>query len=166
MSVSYRLEAFLTTLDTASHCLSCAGAAVKYLSHSFWRTCGPKATLPHFGTLHRRPRLRRPHLAHSFGEPGTLAVIPAQRKRGDTDYTPARHGHDVNRDGQRNAIERTFARLKQLRRFATRYDRRADCFFARFQLGAMLNLVENCSHALIRLWERASIYKANSKSIR
>ncbi|OGX86796.1 hypothetical protein BEN47_12430 [Hymenobacter lapidarius] len=68
----------------------------------------------------------------------TLAVIPAQRKRGDTAYTPARYGYDVNRYRQRNAIERTFAKLKQFRRFATRYDKRPECFFAWFQLGATL----------------------------
>ena len=28
---------------------------------------------------------------------GTLVVIPAQRKRGDTAYTPARYGYDVDR---------------------------------------------------------------------
>lgn len=71
---------------------------------------------------------------------GTLAVIPAQRKRGDTVYTPARYGHDSTRYRQRNAIERTFAHLKQFRRFATRYDKRADCFFAWFQLAATLNV--------------------------
>ncbi len=79
-------------------------------------------------------RAWRAHLAAR----GTLAVIPAQRKRGDTTYTPARHGYDRLCYGQRNAIERTFAKLKQLRRFATRYDKRADCFFAWFQLGATL----------------------------
>lgn len=69
---------------------------------------------------------------------GTQAVIPAQRKRGDTAYTPPRHGYDRLCYRQRNAIERTFAKLKQFRRFATRYDKRADCFFAWFQLGATL----------------------------
>ena len=79
-------------------------------------------------------RAWRAHLAAR----GTLAVIPAQRKRGDTACTPPRYGHDAVRYRQRNAIERTFAKLKQLRRFATRYDKRADCFFAWFQLGATL----------------------------
>jgi transposase len=79
-------------------------------------------------------RAWRTHLAAR----GTLAVIPAQRKRGDTAYTPARHGPDRTRYRQRNAIERTFAHLKQLRRFATRYDKRADCFLAWFQRGATL----------------------------
>lgn len=79
-------------------------------------------------------RAWRTHLAQR----GTLAVIPAKRQRGDTAYTPARHGHDAGRYRQRNAIERTFARLKQLRRFATRYDKRPECFFAWFQLGATL----------------------------
>ena len=69
---------------------------------------------------------------------GTQVVIPTQRKRGDTAYTPARHGYDRQRYGQRNVIERTFAKLKQFRRFATRYAKRADCFFAWFQLGATL----------------------------
>lgn len=69
---------------------------------------------------------------------GTQAVIPAQRKRGDTAYTPPRHGYDRLCYRQRNAIERTFAKLKQFRRFATRYDKRADCFFTWFQLGATL----------------------------
>ena len=70
-------------------------------------------------------RTWRAHLAAR----GTLAVIPAQRKRGDTAYTPARYGHDFARYRQRNAIERTFA---------TRYDKRADCFFAWFQMAATL----------------------------
>ena len=69
---------------------------------------------------------------------GTLAVLPTQRKRGDTAYTPARYGYDSRRYRQRNAIERTFAQLKQFRRFATRYDKRAECFFAWFQLAATL----------------------------
>lgn len=68
----------------------------------------------------------------------TLAVIPAQRKRGDTAYTPARYGYEATRYRHRNAIERTFVQLKQFRRFATRYDKRADCFFAWFQLAATL----------------------------
>ena len=69
---------------------------------------------------------------------GTLVVIPAKRQRGDTAYPPARHGHDPTRYRQRNAIERTFAKLKQFRRLATRYDKRADCFFAWFQIAATL----------------------------
>lgn len=80
--------------------------------------------------------------AHAFGQHlatrGTQAVIPAKRQRGDTAYTPVRHGHDPIRYRQRNAIERTFAKLKQFRRLATRYDKRADCFFAWFQLAATL----------------------------
>lgn len=74
---------------------------------------------------------------------GTLAVIPPQRKRGDTAYTPARHGYDARAYRQRNAIERTFAKLKQFRRLATRYDERADCFFAWFQLAATLMWVDS-----------------------
>ena len=69
---------------------------------------------------------------------GTLAVIPSQRKRGDTAYTPARYGYDVGCYRQRNANERTFAELKQFRRFATRYDKRPECIFAWFQLAATL----------------------------
>ena len=79
-------------------------------------------------------RAWRAHLAAR----GTLAVIPAQRKPGDTAYTPARYGHDCTRYRQRNVIERTFAKLKQFRRFATRYDKRAHCFFAWFQVAATL----------------------------
>lgn len=79
-------------------------------------------------------RAWRQHLARR----GTQAVIAAKRQRGDTAYTPARHGHDPVRYGQRNAVERTFARLKQWRRFAARHDKRADCFFAWFQIGAAL----------------------------
>lgn len=79
-------------------------------------------------------RAWRAHLAAR----GTLAVIPAQRKRGDTAYIPARYGHDFTCYRQRNATERTFAKLKQFRRFATRYDKRADCFLAWFQVGAIL----------------------------
>ena len=60
-------------------------------------------------------------------------MIPTQRKRGDTAYTPVRYGYDATRYRQRNVIERTFAQLQQFRRFATRYDKRAACFFAWFQ---------------------------------
>ena len=65
-------------------------------------------------------------------------MIPAKRQPGDTAYTPARFGHDARAYRQRNATGRTFAKLKQFRRFATRYDKPADCFFAWFQLAATL----------------------------
>jgi len=62
--------------------------------------------------------------------PGTQAVIPAKREPGDPACTPARFGHDARPYRQSNTIERTFAKFKPLRRSATRYDKRADCFFA------------------------------------
>lgn len=78
----------------------------------------------------------------------TYALIPTQRKRGDTAYTLTRH--DPHR--YRYAVERAFAYRKQFRRFVIRYDKRADIFFAWFQLGATLIWVENCSHALTNGW--------------
>ena len=65
-------------------------------------------------------------------------MIPAKRQPGDMAYTPACYGHEAKAYRQRNVIERTVAKLKQFRRLATRYDKRADCFFAWFQLAATL----------------------------
>jgi transposase len=53
---------------------------------------------------------------------GATAVIPSNRTR--RIIIP----HDVNAYKQRNRIERCFCRLKHFRRFATRYDRRANHF--------------------------------------
>ena len=70
-------------------------------------------------------------------------MIPAKRQPGDTACTPAaRFGHDAQLYRQRNAIERTFAKRKQFRRFATRYDKHAECFSVWFQIAATLMWVK------------------------
>jgi hypothetical protein len=50
-SMLWRLEAFLTTLDTASYCLRCTGAAVKYLSPNFCWMARSKGNPSPSGTI-------------------------------------------------------------------------------------------------------------------
>lgn len=52
------------------------------------------------------------------------AVIPSRRNR------RVQREIDLNLYRDRNKVERFFARLKQYRRVATRYDKRAHCFLA------------------------------------
>ena len=61
---------------------------------------------------------------------GAKAVIPSSRSR----KVAIPHDHDTY--VLRNRIERCFSRLKQFRRFATRYDRRATHFLAFIHLAA------------------------------
>lgn len=60
------------------------------------------------------------------------AVIPPNPTR--------RHPHRYDRDAYktRNVIERMFCRLKDFRRIATRYDRRADIFLSAVLLAAAI----------------------------
>src|SRR5262245_17882527 len=48
------------------------------------------------------------------------------------------HGYDAEAYKQRNLIERMFCRLKDFRRIATRYDKRADIFLAAVMLAATI----------------------------
>ncbi len=55
---------------------------------------------------------------------GAKAVIPPKRNR------KVQREYDEQQYKQRNRIERTFSRLKQFRRFATRYEKSKACFQA------------------------------------
>ncbi|WP_339158602.1 IS5 family transposase [Methylobacterium bullatum] len=57
------------------------------------------------------------HLCDSLAETGTVIVIPPKRNR------KIQRSYDVELYKERNRIERFFARLKQYRRVATRYDK-------------------------------------------
>ena len=59
------------------------------------------------------------------------AVIPSTRSR----KVPIAHDETIYK--LRNRIERCFNKLKHFRRFATRYDRRADYFLAFVHLAAI-----------------------------
>jgi transposase len=60
------------------------------------------------------------------------AVIPSTRSR------KSQIPHDRTIYKLRNRIERCFNKLKHFRRFATRYDRRADYFLAFIHLAAIM----------------------------
>ncbi len=57
-------------------------------------------------------------------EPGITPVIPNKKNRKQP------YSFDAATYKRRNVIERTFCRLKDFRRFATRYDRLASTFLA------------------------------------
>lgn len=59
-------------------------------------------------------------------------VIPNRSNR------KAPHAFDAKRDKNRNVIERMFGRLKDFRRIATRYDKKADNFLAGVCLAALV----------------------------
>lgn len=63
---------------------------------------------------------------------GTCAVIPPRRKR--------RHPrpYDAARYAQRHPVERLFSRLKQFRRVATRYEKRAANYLAMLTIAAIV----------------------------
>lgn len=63
---------------------------------------------------------------------GTEAVIPPNPTR---KYP---HAYDARAYRGRNLIERMFCRLKDFRRIATRYDKRADIFLSAILLAAVL----------------------------
>ena len=63
---------------------------------------------------------------------GMKAVIPSNRSR------KKRIRHDKALYRERNRIERCFNKLKHFRRFATRYDRRADHYLAFVHLAAIM----------------------------
>lgn len=71
-------------------------------------------------------------LRRTIAEMDAEAVIPSTRSR----KIPIPHDQAIYR--LRNRIERCFNRLKHFRRFATRYDRRADYFLAFIHLAAIM----------------------------
>lgn len=76
-------------------------------------------------------------LVASLNARGAEAVIPARRRR--------RAPRPLNKAlyARRNEVERCFAHLKQFRRVATRYDKRAACFSAGILLVAAQYLVRS-----------------------
>lgn len=72
---------------------------------------------------------------------GAVPVIPPHPRRRDQ----RNYDHSIYRE--RNVIERCFNRLKQFRRFATRYDRRASFFLAFVQLAASMLWMANVDSA-------------------
>lgn len=67
-----------------------------------------------------------------LAERGCEAVIPPNPTRKHP------HGYDRGAYKARNLIERMFCRLKDFRRIATRYDKRADTFLAAVLIAATL----------------------------
>jgi transposase len=72
------------------------------------------------------------HLRDRLAATGTQAVIPSRRSR----KTPIPHDETACR--RRNRIERTFGRLKDWRRIATRYDKLARNFAAAVAIAAIV----------------------------
>lgn len=74
---------------------------------------------------------------------GIRAVIPERKdektnrkKKGQKGGRP--HAFDKEAYKERNVVERTFLRLKQWRRIATRYDKEDDAYFAFLTLATIL----------------------------
>ena len=67
-----------------------------------------------------------------LAERGCQAVIPPNPTRKHP------HAYDAKVYKQRNLIERMFCRLKDFRRIATRYDKRADTFLSAVLIAAVL----------------------------
>lgn len=91
-----------------------------------------------FDKGYRYPRGRR-----LLRRRGLRSMIPeredrrAQRqKKGQKGGRPCRYDHEMYR--WRNVVERCINKLKQFRRVATRYDKRADCFMTFVTLAAIL----------------------------
>lgn len=72
------------------------------------------------------------HLRKRLAEQQAEAVIPARSRR----KHPAPHDKVAYR--QRNTVERLWARLKDYRRVATRYDKRADTFLSGVLIAAAI----------------------------
>ncbi|WP_319796840.1 IS5 family transposase [Nitrobacter sp.] len=71
------------------------------------------------------------HLANRIAEAGTEVVIPPKRNR------KVQRTYDVDLYKERNRIERFFAKLKQFRRVATRYDKLLVNFMGFVKLAAI-----------------------------
>lgn len=67
-----------------------------------------------------------------LSERGCEAVIPPNPTRKNP------HPYDADTYKQRNLIERLFCRLKDFRRIATRYDKRADTFLSAVCIAAAI----------------------------
>src|SRR4051812_17185294 len=78
-----------------------------------------------------------------LAEAGKTAVIPPRKTR----TTPRAFDKDLYE--ARHLIENFFAKLKQFRAIATRYDKTARCFLAGIHLAAALIWL-NCGHAIER----------------
>lgn len=76
------------------------------------------------------------HLRAAISDIGATPVIPALRTR----KNPASYDRTIYK--LRNRVERLFGRMKQFRRIATRYDRRAIHFQAALHLVAALQWVQ------------------------
>lgn len=72
------------------------------------------------------------HLRQRLAESGVRAVIPARARR----KTPSAHDPVAYR--QRNIVERLWARLKDYRRVATRYDKLAANFLSGVLIAAVV----------------------------
>ena len=70
-------------------------------------------------------------LRQAIAEMGAETVIPSTRSR----KRPIPYDETIYK--LRNRVERCFNKLKHFRRFATRYDRRAEYFLAFIQLAAI-----------------------------
>jgi len=71
-------------------------------------------------------------LRHSLAERNVKAIIPNRSNRKQP------YSFDAFTYKRRNVVERTFCRLKDFRRFATRYDRLAATFLATACLAAIV----------------------------
>ena len=71
------------------------------------------------------------HLANRIAEAGTEVVIPPKRNR------KVQRPYDRDLYKERNRIERFFAKLKQFRRVATRYDKLLANFMGFVKLAAI-----------------------------
>jgi len=70
-------------------------------------------------------------IVEAVEDAGAIAVIPPRKSR-----THQRH-YDKNIYKKRNLVERTFGKLKQFRRLATRYDRKSSNFLAFIYLASL-----------------------------
>ena len=86
-----------------------------------------------------------PPIRRLLARPGPRAVIP---RRSDQRPCDRRHRFDAALYRQRNRVERLVSRVKQHRRLATRYEKRASSYLAMLALAAVL-LWLRLSH---RLW--------------
>lgn len=80
-------------------------------------------------------------LINAIRQAGAEPVIPPHPRRHD------QRPYDKHIYRQRNIVERCFNRLKQFRRFATRYDRRATYFLAFALLAASSIWIANVDSA-------------------
>lgn len=85
-----------------------------------------------FGTLLADRGYDADHLRRRLAENGVRVVIPARARR----KTPSAHDPVAYR--QRNIVERLWARLKDYRRVATRYDKLAANFLSGVLIAAVV----------------------------